>query len=159
MAISSAPIISEKLFLQDLSSDIAAIENVQGLCPEDQRAWVIIRQATEGDVATLSRVGGRGKITHNPDGSMTEEYDRDFNPYRAKQFQVTVVGVGNISDASGGPLFRFKDGPNYPILDMTDEQFSAAYNSLPRPVTNAFALAVIRANPQWGVSRDTDSGE
>jgi hypothetical protein len=160
MAISVAPIISDKLFLQNLSSDIAALENSQGLCPEDQRAWVKIRQATEGDMAKLSQIGRMGKVTHHPDGSTTEEYDRDFNPIRAMQFMLTVAGAGNINNVSGEPLFKFKDGPNYPILDMSEDQFKAAYDSLPRIVTNAFALAVMKGNPQWGIpDRDKDTGE
>lgn len=160
MAINAAPIISDKIYLQSVSDDVASIENVQGLCPEERRAWVKIRQATEGDVAALSLLSRIGKVTHHADGSTTEEYDRDFNPIRAQQFMRTVVGVGNINGVSDAPLFRFKDGPNYPVLDMTEEQFMAAYNSLPRFVTNAFAAAVVEGNPQWGVpTKDTSSGE
>lgn len=161
MAISVAPIISDKIYLQDLSADIAAMENVQGLCPEDQRAWVKIRQATEGDVAAITQMYSMGKVTHHADGSTTEEYDRDINPIRAQQFRRTVVAVGNINNVAGTPLFKLKDGVNYPILDMTEEQFTAAYDSLPRPVTNAFSLAVAQGNPQWGAPRkkDDESGE
>ena len=146
MTLSTVPIVTEKLYLRDLSDTLKAIE---GECKDELRAWVTIRQATEGDVAAIERVRGKGQVIHGQDGSTTEMYDRDTSHVRKEQFFRTVTGVGNISDAAGKELCKFKAGPNYAILDMTDDEFSVAYDALPRPVTNAFGLAILKGNPQW----------
>lgn len=157
MALSTVPIVSDKIFLRDVSDTIKKIE---GDCKDEARAWVTIRQATEGDVAAIERVRGKGVVVHGEDGSVSETYDRDTSHVRKEQFKRTVVGVGNISDAAGKELFVFKTGPNYALLDMTDDQFSEAYNDLARPITNAFGLAILQANPQWDLRElKKESGE
>jgi len=157
MALSTVPIVSDKLYLRDLSDTLKAIE---GECKDELRAWVMIRQATEGDVAAIERVRGKGKVIHGQDGSTTEMYDRDTSHVRKEQFKRTVIGVGNISDAANKELFKFKAGPNYAVLNMTDDEFSVAYDALPRPVTNAFGLAILKGNPQWDLRENKgESGE
>jgi hypothetical protein len=157
MALSTVPIVSGQIYLRDLSDTLKALE---GKCKDEHRAWVMIRQATEGDVAAIELVRGKGTVVHGQDGSTTEMYDRDTSHVRKEQFKRTVVGVGNISDAAGSELFKFKAGPNYAVLDMTDDEFSEAYDALPRPVTNAFGLAILESNPQWDLrERVGESGE
>lgn len=141
MAIKAAPVTSPKVFLGDLSPAVAVLE---GDCPEKDRAWVIIRQATEGDVRVIQDYGAETRTVFSDDRTEQIQHVNQAD-VRAKQVHLTLSDAGNIVNAQDEPLFRFDSGR----LAMDFNEFQTAYGTLHPDVTRAMLLAVRDMNPIW----------
>jgi len=168
MAIKAMPIVSDQVYLSDLLSEYptdeggeltpraqvyrVASDNVaklEGDCPKDEMAWVIVRQATEQDnMRRADRVAKRTVSWRGEDVSET----RDDNLREQWAFEVwlCLCDAGNLLTRDSKPLFRFKgSGNGYQQLDMSFKNFLTAYGSLPSAVTTAMRRAVLDTNPDW----------
>ncbi len=145
MAIKAKPIISEEIYLQDLSEEVKELE---GDCPRDEQAWVMIRQATEADNLRHEREISTVELTH--EGGVTKEtrYSSISND-RAFEIYLTLHDAGNITGADGQPLFEFKDTGPYNRVKGTFDKFKDDYGLLPGDVTRAMCKAVYLINPKW----------
>lgn len=145
MAIKAMPVISEEIYLQDMSEDVKELE---GDCPRDEQAWVMVRQATESDnlrheqqIATVELVHEGGKTHEKRRSSIREEW--------AFESFLTLHAVGNIEGPDGNPLFEFKDMGPYNRVKGTFEKFKQTYGLLPGSVARAIIKAVYTVNPDW----------
>lgn len=168
MAIKAMPIVSGQVYLSDLLSEYPtdeegeltnrakvyksvsdAVAKLEGDCPKDEAAWVIVRQATEQDnIRRADRVANRTVRWAGEDVSET----RDDNMREQWAFEVwmCLCDTGNLLTRSGQPLFRFKESTHgYRQLDMNFADFLTAYGSLPSVVTTAMRRAVLDTNPDW----------
>lgn len=143
-----APIISDKIYLRDLAS---RFKDLEGDVAEDEAVYVIIRQATEGDVRRVAGMFSERTVQYLPDGSQIETFNDDTSDARMMQVYTTLAGCGNLYDASGKPYFSFEDSKGYPKLDMTFDEFREKYLGLPSALTAALVLAVWENNPQWDI--------
>ena len=171
--IKAKPIISGQMYLSDLLNgehpdDVRTkaiqqisdqVAEIEGACLPDERAWVMVRQATEAD--NMRRAGRVSKRTVRWSGSDVEEVRNDnLREQWALETYMCLTDAGNLESANGDPLFVFKEaGLGYPSLDMTFSEFLAAYGSLPSDVTSAIRRAVLIVNPDWDYWPTTNSDE
>lgn len=158
MAIRALPVISEPIYLQDLPGDTGKeIKQLEGKCPRDEQAWVIVRQATESDSLKCSNLVSKRRVEWSDDGRVEEWDDSPLELY-AMQVYCCLADAGNIWADTGNakPLFRFKDGPDYRMLEMGYGAFRKAYGSLLLPVTRALRAAVLKLNLDWDWTRKRD---
>lgn len=144
MALKATPIMSDRIILADIDRTIAKME---GDCDKDERAWVQVRQATEGDFNWIASM--RTDDTIKWSGDTAEERRVNFREVMAAHVYLTLIDAGNILDASGKPIFTFKDGGDYSKLNMTFNQFKERYGMLNASVTSAIRKAVYTLNPEW----------
>lgn len=132
--------------IKRISDDVAELE---GDCQPDERAWVIVRQATEGD--NMRRADRVAKRTVKwGDAGVEETRDDNMREQWAFEVYLCLVDAGNITDYAGKSLFKFGDGgQGYRKLDMDFQDFMKAYGTLPSAVTLAIRRAVLETNPDW----------
>lgn len=146
MAIKALPIISEPLYLTDLSKQI---EEMEKDCPQDERAWVIVRQATEQDNNRRSALRSQVTLRWQDDGTAEEVRDVNMREMWAMEVYLCLCDVGNIFDADDKPLFEFADAGPYRKCKGGFDDFKKAYGSLASPVTAALRQAVYKVNSDW----------
>jgi len=149
MKIKMTPTISEPIYLQALSLEIAAME---GEIPQTEQAWVKVRQATEQDHIARADLMARKEMQF---GSAYSEFVED-NPRERMMYEVywTLYDLGNLVDESGDPLFSTRDkegrlATNMPANSMPFAQFQEVWGKLERFLTAAIYMAVLKANPDW----------
>jgi hypothetical protein len=143
MAIHTAPVISDKIYLGDLSAEVKQME---GDCAQEDRAWVIIQQGNEGDNRRISEMNAETRTIWHEEG--TEQVQRvNRAAVRALQVFLTLADAGNIFADAGGkiPLFKFAGGK----VAQQRQEFEKAYGSLHPAVSRSIILAVYRVNPMW----------
>jgi hypothetical protein len=148
MAINAAPVVSTQIYLGDLTS---SVKEMEGDCDQADRAWVIIRQSTEGDNRRISEMSAETRTVWSD--TATEQIRRiNQAEVRALQVYLTLSDMGNVfaDDAGKKPLFRFENGK----LKMPKSEFQKAYDGLHPEVTRAIILAVYQTNPMWDWSID-----
>jgi len=163
MAIKAMPIVSDRVFLSDLlggadpatstgqvkaaiSRQVAVLE---GDCSPDERAWVIVRQATEADNMRRSGRVAKRTVKWGDGGDVEETRDDNLREQWAYEIYLCLCETGNIANYNGEPLFKFKDAGGYQKVAGGFEQFLKAYGSLPSAVTAAIRRAVLDANSDW----------
>lgn len=147
MAIKAAPVTSPKLYLGDL---LPAVKELEGEdCQEKDRAWVVVRQATEGDNRRISDLSAETRFVYREE---TAEQVTNVNQaeVRAMQIYLTLVDAGNIVGDDDKPLFKF----NNSRLAMSQSEFQKAYETLHPDATWAMLLAVREINPLWDPSTE-----
>lgn len=178
MAIKAMPVTSDRIFLGDLlnndypdtprgrtikqiSERVAVLE---GDCDPGDRAWVMIRQATEAD--NMHRADRVSKRTVRWKGEDVEETrDDNLREQWALEVYMCLVDTGNLYDIKDKPLFTFKDTTaGYRKLAMGFQDFLNAYGTLPTAVILAIRRAVLETNPDWdywfeGTESEEESGE
>jgi len=150
MALKIVPIMSEPIYLRDISK---AFKELEGDCQRDEQVYVIIRQSTESDVRRISRLVSTREVTYNANGGRTEIFDDDMGEVRAMQLYSTLCDVKGLTDATDAPMFRFKQDKDYPKLAMSFSDFQEIYGRLPSTVIGALNLAVWEGNPQWDMRK------
>lgn len=156
MSIATKPIISEMIYLQDLSKDVKEME---GDCPRDEQAWVMIRQATESDNLRREQVITKVELFHET-GVTREIRQSTIRNDRAYEAFLTLHAIGNIMGPDGSPLFEFKDTGPYNKVKGTFDKFRGDFGLLPGAVARAIALAVYSINEDWNWMRMApDKGE
>ena len=119
--------------------------------PED---WVVIRQATQGDVEALADYTSETRRVLRDDDSL-ELVNRFSYPERQRQeaFRVLAGSSIFIEDESGEdgqrPLFEFKTKGGVTRTSMTEEEFTAAWGLLPGELAQDIHEAILDVNPQW----------
>jgi len=150
------PIISEPIYLRDISDTFKELE---GDCERDDQVFVIIRQGTQADIQRVSLLVSERKVEHAKDGTRSETFNDDLGDVRAMQLYSTLCDVGNMTDKTGAPMFRFKQGKEYAKFAGSFSEFKRIYGTLPGVVIGAFNLAVWEGNPQWDMRRLVTEGE
>lgn len=156
MSVKALPIVSGSIYLADLSQEVKKLE---GDCPPDERAFVVVRQATEADTQRISDLYAT-RTTRWKEDAVEEQ--RDINPRLEWVWQafMTLCDAGNILDAQGKPLFKFEDTGPYHKVSGGFNDFRKAHGSLNSAVTEAIRYAVWGINPQWDMRVKVDeSGE
>jgi hypothetical protein len=147
MAIKAAPIF-QKVYLGDVSPDVTKLEGDD--CPQEERAWVEVRQATEADNMEINAMSANQRWIYKDSGTETVQ---SVNPseIRAKEVFTCLTDVGNIyADPEGKvPMFRFENHGTYNRVTGGFQSFLGAYGSLPSVVTGAMLRAVYQVNPDW----------
>jgi len=145
MALKALPTQSDKLFLQNLVPELGPME---GDCGEDNKAWASARQSTEADQRRVSQIYSARTFRYL--GPITEETtDANALDEWALHVFLCLTDAGNLLNADGDPLFRFKRGDNYGVLDMTFAEFQTAFGALHPLITRALRYAVWEINPLW----------
>jgi len=155
MAIQVTPTISGKIYLAELSEAVAKLE---GDCEKKERAWVMVRQATEADNMRVSSRNSDSTFEWVKGGLVRER--RKDNPRERWAFQsyVTLTDAGNITNPQGKSLFEFTQKDDYTAVKGGFNDFQEKYGSLPSVVTGAILAAVYQVNPDWDW-RASDTGE
>jgi len=154
MTIKAIATQSDRIYLGDLSEEV---EELEGECPQDERAWVTVRQATAGDFRRVGNSSGPRK-TQWLEGVRTDVWNDDWAEAWAMQSYCCLTGTGNIEDGDGKPLFTFESQIDYDKVKMSFDTFLEKHDSLPKAVTNAIRTAVWSINPDWDLLA-TDEGE
>ena len=143
MKIKVTPTISEPIYLQELSLEIAGIE---GGIPQTEQAWVKIRQATEQDHIARADLLAKRVMTYGDQISETVE----DNPRERMMYEAywTLYETGNLTDEDGKPIF-----PEMPAKKMTLEKFQEIWGKLDSSITMAIWAAVRKGNPDWDFNR------
>lgn len=158
MAINAVPTMSDEIYLRDVSDRLKKLEGDD--CPPAERAWVKVRQATEGDQLQISQRYAESEVHWRPDGSITEKRSSNILDDRMFKAYLVMVDAGNIFDREGDPLFEFKDGGDYPKYAGTYSKFKEHWMLLPPVAAGAIELALYELNPQWGfTTRDTEEDD
>lgn len=153
MAIQAVPTISDEVYLRDMSKLLLDLEGKD--CPPSERAWVKVRQATEGDQLQISQRNAESEVMWKPDGDIIERRSSNYLDDRMFRAYLVLVDAGNIFGKDGDPLFEFKDGNDYPKFDGTYSEFKRRWAQLPPVAAGAIELALNELNPQWGLSRSS----
>ena len=144
MAIRTAPILSEQIYLGELSPEV---KDIEGECDPKDRAWVKVRQATEQDAMQIA------KLTQSPflytDDGVEQKATATSRDIRAMEMYFTLVDAGNFEDANGKELFQFINGESYQKVAGGLQEFIGRYGQLPEQVTAALSRAVYSVNPMW----------
>ena len=146
MAIRTAPILSEQIYLGELSPEV---KDIEGECDPKDRAWVKVRQATEQDAMQIA------KLTQSPmlwtDDGVEQKASATSHDIRAMEVYFTLTDAGNFEDVSGKELFQFVNGQAYSKVAGGLQEFIGRYGQLPEQVTVALSRAVYSVNPMWDV--------
>lgn len=145
MAIRAVPIISDRIFLREISDEVAKLE---GDCKKDERAWVIVRQATEADNRERSARYSSSTLMWTDDGVQENRTDNVRERWAHEVFLV-LCDAGNILDAKGGPLFKFHKRGDFNAVDGGFQDFLDSYGRLNSVVATAILRAVYSSNPDW----------
>ncbi len=149
MKLKTFPTLSPVVKLGDVSQEFAKEEG-EGV-PEDERVFVVVRQATEQDHMRRAGLAAERKIQYGVQGSalVTSEIVED-NPRQRMMYEAywTLVEVGNLTDEEGKSLF-----PKKPIHEMKFEEFQAIWLKLPVYITQALHKVVRMYNPLWDWER------
>lgn len=146
MAIKALPIVSQPIYLAELSDEVKEME---GDCPKDERAWVIVRQATEADNTQRAALRSEVTVRWQKDGTAEEIRDVNLREMWAMEIYLTLCDAGNILDADDKPLFKFVDTGPYGKVKHGFADFKKAYGSLASPVTASIRRAVYKINSDW----------
>ena len=159
MPIRAVPLISAPIYLRDISKEILDFEPED--IPRKEQAFVLVRQATMGDDRWVAAAAPSMEVRIAPDGSRVEKWDDEISDSLTMRSYRCLVGVGNIENADGAPLFAFKEGKNYPELDMTYAEFKELFELLPAVVAATIQNAVMRLTIEWGwkPSQDEEGAE
>ena len=152
MNLDALPTVSDKIVLADIYPPFKAIEDQQGETLPSDRAWVIVRQASEEDHRNRARLTARREAAYTltDDGklaSASEAVTENVFERILLETYMTLVDVGNLT-RDGKPVF-----PEMPAKKMKRAQFEAIWGSLPLPVTEAIHKAVRSMNPDWDWER------
>ena len=146
MAIKALPIISKPIYLGELSDEVKEME---GSCPKDKRAWVIVRQATEADNTQRAALRSEVTVRWQEDGTAEEIRDVNLRELWAMEVYLCLCDAGNILDADDKPLFKFVDTGPYGKVKHGFAEFKEAYGVLASPVTATIRRAVYTLNSDW----------
>jgi hypothetical protein len=147
--ITTHPVISDQIFLADLSPAFAAAELKENPDVETRpelRAWVKVKQATTADHKRRAELyrdreqrwndGGDGRVT-----SISLIYHDNPVVRRMIEAEMTLAETGNMEDEDGKPVF------DLPIKKAAD--FEARWLSLDSMYTDAIYVAILTVNPDW----------
>lgn len=101
-------------------------------CDPEGVATVTIRQMTNGDY--LKRARMTEKQSWSNDIGLTIKWNGP--EIQRHDAYLTLVGADLEDEDTGAPLFRFKDGKNGSELAMSENEFNAVWDSLPRDLAD-----------------------
>ena len=141
MAIKLGTPLEQRRLLREVSFDVRELE---GDCPEDERAWVSVRQLKSGEERKVEKIRGPLKYALEQ-GSAVQYRDVDWMLYYRKLAFHALTGVGNILNEQNREAFRFtKSG----VMDGDEYAFNATWDSYPAIVTTAMARICLAVNPR-----------
>jgi hypothetical protein len=146
MKIKRIPTISEPIFLAEISEEFKELE---GEVTQDQKAWVRVRQATEGDSESRAALQSKRRIEYNPDSTMTEMVDENIRTRLKFEVWWTLDEVGNLTWEDGDPIFK---------KGMSFKEFEDAWKRLDVRISLAIHKAVRITNPNWDWDRPAQGG-
>ncbi len=147
MDLKTFPAESGKIFLADEYEPFAKLEGED--TPIDERAWVIVRQATQADNIRRNDLflKRETKYSAGSDG-MIDSISRVYNenPLRRQMEEVrlTLKEVGNLN-VDSKPYFT-----KLPARDMTQAEFEKLWGGIPDPrIADAIHACVLKINQDW----------
>lgn len=125
----TVPVLSGAIFLRDISADVARLEDTDGEpCPQGERVWVSVRQATESESIRLRSCQSNRVVT---------------------QAFLVLTGAGNFTGEDNKPALVFQKRPDYPVYRGSFQEFLTTWNRLQPEVVLAIRDAVWNCNPEW----------
>ena len=157
MAYRVTPLKKDRILLQDLSEDFKDLEGFD--CPDDEKAYVSVRQATEADAMEIADLRSERTVQWVPDksGQVNPQENTDINERLiwCNQAYRALTGAGNIdypgsTDDSGEvdswlPVFKFKNHK----FNGDFAAFKKAWGLLDDLGVYVILKAVYVVNPQW----------
>lgn len=121
--------------------------------------FVVIRQATTGDMVKIGNAFGDQTQIFDDDRTNSLKIQKKWNPAELQRMRayLTIVGC-NIEDDNGNPWFKFRDGANGP-LPGDQGLFFKAWDRLPPNISQELYEAVLSVNPQWNPLLEDEEGE
>ncbi len=149
MTIKTAPIFSGKVYLGDISPDV---KDLEGDCADDERAWIMARQATEADNMNLNAFAQGGRTIWTDDG-VEQRNAVTQSEIRVYEVFLTLTDAGNFDDdKTGKELLQFATIGSYNKVAGEFQEFKERYGTLPRMATSAVSRAIYTVNPDWDLS-------
>jgi hypothetical protein len=138
--VNSKPVVSNPLYLREMSEEFAKRE---GEVKDEERAYVIVRQATEQD--NINRAELQAKRQMQWGAGAVSEIVED-NPRQRFMYEVywTLNDVGNLEFDDGRPVF-----PTLPANKMKFSDFEKLWGGLESWLTAPIHKAVRKMNPDW----------
>jgi len=144
--LKALPTVSKRIFLRDMLPEVADME---GKCKEDERAYCIVRQATEGDLHQIAQIYSRRQVRWEDD-SVEEIRNTNLRDEWAWQAYLCLCETGNLFRADGSPAFEYTEGSMHTRrIDGAFDEFLKVYGSFDPAVTRAIRLAIWDFNPTW----------
>lgn len=168
MAYRVTPQKKDHILLQDLSEDFKDLEGFD--CPDDEKAYVSVRQATEADAMEIAELRSERTVQWVPDksGQVNPQENTDINERLiwCNQAYRALTGAGHIDypvyDDDGEivdwePVFKFKNRK----FDGELPDFKEAWGKLDDLGVYVVLKAIYAVNPQWDWiwSEEEKSGE
>lgn len=138
------------------------LDERQGI-PTEEATMVTIRQATVRENALRSKLFSE-YIRELPgvDGNRERVIFRlPLYDLITEETRLTLVGCNITTNDGAKPLFRCKNGPMGPYLDMSKVEFGDAWGMLDDDTAAEIHSKVLEVNPHWimGGVDDSDLGE
>ena len=142
MNIQSVKRVSDPIFLSDLSPDFSDLE---GECPQEEKAYVRVRRATEGDNIQRHELLLERRTEYRINGDVAIVESVSDNP-RWEAMCNTYLTLEEIHGLLDGdkPVFE-----KQPVKTMLAMEYEAIWRELPIVVANVLHRAVLRFNPEW----------
>jgi hypothetical protein len=142
----------QTVFLADLS---LAFKLMEGDVPEQDKAWVSVRQATQDDNIKRSDLLSKREVKYGRKDSSDNSVDSvsdvlDDNQPRRRMLEAfwTLTNVGNL-DRGDKPWFKAMPAKT----KMQQNEFEKAWGELHPTVAAAISAAVLEVNPDWNQAR------
>jgi hypothetical protein len=130
------PVISGPIYLRDAYAPFAALE---GDCPESERTWVKIRQATEGENEQRADLTKTREVVWGD--AVTQRFQDNEREIMRNEVYFTLQEAGNLTFDDGSPIFPGK---------MTNfDEFTQRWWKLDSTTATAIHKAVLSINRDW----------
>ncbi len=144
--------VSPPLYLRDLSDEFKKREDAEykaehgpeAEIPDNQKASVVVRQATEQDNIARGELQARRQMQWGA-GAVSEIVED--NPRQRFMYEAhwTLVEMRNLEWEDGSPIFP----ADKPIHKMSFADFETVWGGLESYITMAIHAAVRKTNPDW----------
>jgi YD repeat-containing protein len=147
VGIKITPVVKSRIVLAEVHETFA---NKEGECPDDERAWVSVKQAAEMDNIDVEEQRKNVRFSYDEEGRPVEQYSTNVRKLWAMQAYRTLTDSGNISGFDGKPLFEFEDTAfGHGKVKGGYQDFLDRWGQLPSYVTGAIMSAIYELNPDW----------
>ncbi len=155
MAIKALPTVSDVIYLQDL---VPQIELLEGECPNEEKAYVIVRQATEADSMAIDQMSSERRVVWS-ENEVQEIRDSRMREVWAMQVFRCMCDAGNIFGPDGEPLCKFSSGKMHArYVEGTFRDFLKSFGAQSPLVTRALRYAAWEMNPDWDLRQPEGEG-
>ncbi len=120
----------------------------------DAAIEVSFRQARTGDDIRVSSLFSKQRQIWNDKNVGEMALERDWNMREVTRFRCFLTMTGcNLVDEDGNAIFKFRETRDGPRMDMDQQSFNIAWDSLPTEITNEIYQKCLLVNEHWDFTK------